>query len=301
MKQNKINPNNNLHLYGYINDVRYAETQKGTPLYFMTVATVGYNNSRDLHDVKITEVTPEMKEKLEALRQEFAEAKEKGVKADAHAVSLDGFLINRERPLGDTDKTYQPLQVIASASALDIDAKRGEWPVLDEKNEPKLDKEGKAVMEKERLNHATLAVNVISIDVKDDFAKLRVAQNYRAKDSDKEDHTFMNVTVSAKDIYTKKLFESIKNGEIGVGDFIRLEGQKKDNTYTATIDGKEVKKYDHNIRASKIAVISKKQAVTQTEEAAQKKEAKPAQAAAKAAKPAPKKATPKKKAAGPKL
>ena len=49
MKQNKINPNNNLHLYGYINDVRYAETQKGTPLYFMTVATVGYNNSRDLH------------------------------------------------------------------------------------------------------------------------------------------------------------------------------------------------------------------------------------------------------------
>ena len=290
MKENpKISKDNNQHLFGYINDVRIGETQSGKTMVNLDVATVnhGEKKPRSYHKVTITDATPEQIEKYKAIQAEFETAAKKNEKAPAHTISLDGPLVNRERNFKESEKTYQSLAVLAKAENVDLDVKRGK----------QLNAQGKEIQEP--MNRADLMVNIVSINVleNDKLAVVRAANNFRTKDS--EEHTFVDMLVSGKSLYSKNAYDAIVKGEYKVGDAVDVHGQVHDSTRTVTIDGKETKKYGNYLQLNGMSKHEFKKAQTETK--AQETKAAEAPKQEVKAEVKPKKKATSKKTAGPKL
>lgn len=292
MKETKKNLNNNVHLYGYINDVRINTLENGRTAVNLDITTMEaykdkageYQHKYSHHDATLFTSDAATVEKFSAVAADLkANEENKGVegyKPKNHTVSLDGMLVNRSNKFAESDKEYQTLAVVVREDSIDLDAKLAE-------NEPR--------------NRVDFSAYIAKVNVYEEskFAQLSMAHHFRPKDSEKEYTTWMNVRVDGKNPYTKNAYESIVKGEINIGDSVQVAGQLKDNTFESSLG----KKYGNVIDMGSVKMLKSKKA--QEQKAEQKPAEKPAEKAeakkAETKKAEPKKAQPKKKTSGQKI
>lgn len=260
--------NNNVHLYGYINDVRINPTDSGKTAINLDLVTLEtykdkesgeYQNRRTYHDVSMYTTDEKVIAKYKAVE---ADAKEniknrdvEGYKPKTHTVSLDGLLVSR----GDREHV-----VLVKPENAVLDVKQAENEVR---------------------NRADIVANIGTINLYEDkgFAVMSVAHHYRPEGAEKDSDTWLNVRVDAERQYSKETYKAIVAGDIKVGDFARLGGQIHNNRYT---DSKGNKKYEIALDLTSYEKIEKKQA--QAEKAAEKVEVKEDKVPAKKEAPAKK-------------
>lgn len=282
--------NNNIHLQGYINDVRMNEVGNGRTAINLDVATeVSFVKKNDKgEDVRVRPKTyhdvvlfAEDKALIEKFSQIAADVKNnnenrdvEGFKPTAHLVSLDGLLLNKTREIEYLDEnnepkmgTYRTVQVFVLPEKIAIDQKRGE---------------------KEVRNYAQVAGNIMDIKVYPDkkFATLQIMNHYK-KDDEHEFETALDVRISGSNPYTKKAYESLEKNEIGIGDFIRVGGQMKNNR---VVNNAGKTRYGMIMDMGSFELLRKREAKAET--AAEEQKAAPKQEPEKE----PKKATSKKAA-----
>ena len=280
MKETRKNLDNNVHLYGYINDVRINKLENGRTAVNLDVTTTEsykdgageYQQKYSHHDAALFTSDEAVVEKFSAIASDLKANREnkdvEGYKPKNHTISMDGMLVNRMKPYPDSDKEYQVLAVMVKEDSVDIDAKLAEG---------------------EKRNRVDFSANIAGINLYEDkkFATVSMARNYRPKDSDKEFTTWLDVRVDGKRPATKNLYEDIASGKVGKGDFVRVGGQLHDNTYENDLG----KRYGNVIDMSAFKVLKSHQA--QEQKVTEKPAEKPAE---KAAKKEAQKAAPKAKA-----
>lgn len=216
--------NNNVHLHGYINDVRMNSIDKDRTAINLDIATKEtykgtdgeFHNINTYHDGVLFTGNKELVKKFEAIAADLAANRENRDNAEykvkSHTVSLDGILVNRQNTIQGTDQKYDTLQVQIKESSLQLDAKQAE---------------------KEVRNRAEIVGNIASINLHEDkgFAVVTVMNHYRPEGSEKEFGTTLQVRVDAERKFSKPMYEAIQKGEMGVGDFIRVGGQLHNNNY----------------------------------------------------------------------
>ena len=277
MKQEVKKYNNNMHVYGFVNDIRMNDTESGKKAINLDVATLEsfkkedgtVQNIRTYHDVVM--YTDDKKviakyEKIAAALKKNAENKGvEGFEPEVHTVSLDGILVGK--------KDSRDLQVMAKPENVSLDVKQAD---------------------KEVRNRAEIVGNIASIDVypEKNFATMTVAHHYRPEGSKKEGEsidTFIPVRVSGARMYSKHTYDALVEGKLEVGDFIRVRGQLHNNNF----EKDEKKQYTMALDLNSSELIAKKGA-KQEQAAAKKPEAKQEAKPAKKVVPA-KKVTPRKK------
>lgn len=269
MKETKKNKNNNVHLYGYINNIRmneYEREGKKMTAINLDVATLEtfkkgdeFQNRRTYHDVSLFTDDKKTIKMFKDIEKDLAK---EGAKA--HTISMDGTLVNKE--------DSRDMRIIAKEDSIDVDVKQAD---------------------KEVRNRAELVGNVAAVNVFEDknFASVNIIHHFRPEGSDKEFETSMQVRVDGDRKFSKDTYEKLKSGEIGVGDFIKVGGQLHNNNYTK--EGEE-KVYSVALDLTSAEVIRKKG--EKKAEGVEKKAEAPKEKAAPKQKAEPKeKATPKKK------
>lgn len=280
MKQTKKNNNNDVHLYGFPNEVRINDANNGTKAINIDLVTIeNYKNEkgesqarRSFHDVVIFTDDKKLIKSFEKIAKNCeANAKNRdveGYERKTDTVSLSGILVNKDVKVKDSDKTYSTIQVLANPESVDVNVKQEE---------------------KEYRNVASLVGNIGSIDLHEDkkFAVVSIAHHYRPKDSEKENITWLTVRVNGDRKVGKELYEAIEKGDLKAGDFIRVGGQMHNNRFEDK-DGDT--RYVMTMDATRFQKLEKKQA--EAEKVEMKEEKAPAKKAA-AKKAQPKKAAPK--------
>lgn len=274
--QNKKNYNNNVHLHGFINDVRInpvnGDGRQAINLDIVTVENFQDKARKTYHDAVLFTDDKSIIKKFDKVAADCKKNAEnrgvEGYKNLTHTVSLDGVFINPENK--------QPYILIMS-DALKLDAKR-------EENEVR--------------NSATIVGNIGNIDIYPDkkFATLSVAGHYTPKEGQGEAQpNWVKVNVNGNRKVGGALYEAIEKGEVKKGDFVRVGGQLHNNNYG---EG-ENKVYGMALDVSRFEKIEKKAEKTEKAEAKKKVETKKAETkkAAPAKKAAAAKAQPVKKAA----
>jgi single-stranded DNA-binding protein len=288
MKETKKNLDNNVHLYGYINDVRINKLENGRTAVNLDVTTKEsykdgageYQQKYSHHDAALFTSDEAVVEKFSAIASDLKANREnkdvEGYKPKNHYISLDGMLVNRMKPYPDSDKEYQVLAVMVKEDSVDIDAKLAEG---------------------EKRNRVDFSANIAGINLYEDkkFATVSMAHDYRPKDSDKQFTTWLDVRVDGKRPATKNLYEDIVSGKVGKGDFVRVGGQLHDNTYENDLG----KRYGNVIDMSTFKVLKSHQA--QEQKAAEKPAEKAAKKEAQKAAPKAKAESKRKKTTGQKI
>ncbi len=283
MKETKKNSNNNAHLYGYINGVRMNDFNRGDKkmtainLDVVTLETFkkddSFQNKRTYHDVVLFTDNKELIDKFAAVGADVTANREnkdvKGYSPKTHTISVDGVLVNKENTIKGSDQTYDTLQFMASEASIDLDVKQAE---------------------KEVRNRAEIVGNIAKVNVYEEkgFATATVIHHYRPDDGEKDFETSMQIRVDGGRKFSQKTYEALKNGELGVGDFIRVGGQLHNNNF----ENEKGKRYGMALDVTSSELLHKK-AEKQEAKAEVKAEKKPAKK--EAAKAAPKKATSRKK------
>ncbi len=263
----KTSQNNTVHLQGYINGVRMNETQSGRTAINLNVATQERYQDKDqvwktrnsFHDVTLftddKETIAKFGKIAKDIEEKKANAEVKDFKPVNHTISLDGTLVNSENKLGD--QTYRSIQVIAKPESVDLDAKKAE---------------------KEVSNKAVLAGNIASVyvDKEKKFAVVALIHNFRPEGSDKEYKTSIDVRLSGDRKFSKETYDKLANGELGKGDFVRVQGQ----LHNTKREGEAGTRYGVTLDATGFDLLAKK--------AAKKEEVKEEKKSGKKAAPAPK-------------
>lgn len=269
MKENKKNPVNNQHIYGFIENVRFGETQDGKTGINMLVSTMNHSDKkpRSHHNVKMFTTDPEVIAQYKAVAADLEQPK---AERQEHRISLDGSVVNGTYQPKDADKPIETVEVLTRPDKVDLDAK---------------------LAENEKRNRLDLICKVGSINLSEEkgVAVVRVANNFYPSDSSKEKQTtWLTAYVNENSIYTKKAYEAIKKGEFKQGDSIVLGGQLHDRTKEIEVDGRKLHRNDgHYVNVTTFSRYVKKEAQTQAQEAAQaqKPAEKPAQKPAEAKTP----------------
>lgn len=294
---NKKN-DNNVHLYGFVNDVRISATEDGSRTFInVNLATYEqYKNKADekerkntFHTVNIATSDPAVIKQFKEVQAALANNQEnrdvEGFEPKVFTASVDGTLVTRENEKDGVK--YSNQMVVTNAENFTLGAKRQEG---------------------ESMNTASFKGNIANVEMHDGFAMISIATHYYAP-GESEIHTgetkpytektsFVKTRISEN--FRKETFNDLKNGKIGVGDFVEARGQMHNNNY---IDKNGVKRYGIVVDLNKLEVIAKKQNKEQTATAAKEQKEAPAQKEtakkdvkkAAAPKSAPKKATPNKK------
>lgn len=274
--------NNNAHLHGYINGILENDFD-GKKSFRIDLATIevfkdnagetqkkySYHNVSLLtDDKKLIKGLQTAKKDIEA---NLANREDADFKPKVHTATVDGTLVTRKNTAAD-GKVYYNNIVIADPETFQLDAKLGE---------------------KESRNRAEFKGNIASIDMHDTFAVISVATHYfipgegenfkGEKKPYTEATSYAETRINANRL--PKTFESLKNGEIAVGDLIEVRGQMHNNRF---VDGKETSQNKIVVDLNKVELVAKKG--QKKAEAEEKKEAPAKKTAAK-----PKKATPRKK------
>lgn len=283
MKQNQ---NNKVHIYGFINDVKVADTKTGAKAFFLDVTTreswpkdkedksKGNDSKSTYHKVSLVTDDKKAIKQLEKVAKDIennnANRETEGFKPKNHTASIDGTLVTRENTDEKTGVKYYNQLILTSVEGMALDTKQGE---------------------KESRNSAEFKGNIGDIDMKDGFAIISIAthyyapgeaENYKGETKPYHEETrYIRTKVNEK--FPKKIFEALKNGEIEVGDLISVKGQMHNNNYK---DKEGINRRNIIIDLRSVKLVAKKD---QKEEAAKEEKAE------KKAAPAPKKATPKKK------
>lgn len=295
MKKSKKNPDNNIHLYGFINDVNIQKTSSGRTAINLDVATLEQwtqngetKRRRTQHDVALFTEDKDVIAKFEAIAKDTAENAQnrnaEGYKPKVHTISLDGALVNDKRPFKGMDKTYQTVKVIAREDSIDLDV-------------PQVKGE-----EKEKRNHVEISANIadIYVDKEKEFAVLKVANNLHIKKDDQKESksTWLEVIINGNSPFAKEkaAYEAVVKGELKKGDFIKLSGMIHNrDEKDLLIDGTKTEKYGFVLAVSSMEVLDRKLDKSQKEETAHKA----APAEEKPAKQNKQKANSRKKSVGP--
>lgn len=300
MKQSKKNSDNNIHIYGFINDVNIQQTGSNRSAINLDVATLEQwtengeaKSRRTKHDVVLFTEDQDLIARFEAIGKDTAENAQnrnvEGYKPKVHTISMDGALVNDERPFKGLDKTYQTIKVIAREDSIDLDV-------------PQVKGE-----EKEKRNHVEISANIadIYVDKEKKFAALKVANNLHTKNGDSA--TWLDVNISGNSPFPKEkaAYEAIAKGELKKGDFIKLSGMIRNrDDKDLVIDGKKTEKYGFVLAASSMEKIERKLDKSQKEETAKKTapaETKPAKETKQTKQPKKTTANSRKKSTGPKV
>lgn len=275
---------NNVHLYGFVNDVRMSATEDGSKN-FININLATYeqytNNAGEkerkntFHTINLVSSDPEVIKQFEevrtALTNNYENREKEGFEPKVFKASVDGTLVTRENEK-DGIKYYNQV-VVANADDFRLGAKRQEG---------------------ESMNTASFKGNVANVDIHDGFALVSIATHYYAP-GESQIHTGETKPYTEKTSFVQariyesfrgETFQALKKGDIAVGDLIEARGQMHNNNYT---DKNGIKRYGIIVDLNKMNVIAKKQ--VKVEKEVEKK--------AETKKAAPKKATSNKK--GPKM
>lgn len=283
----KQRPNNNVHLHGFVNDVRINATEDGSK-HFVNVNLATYeqfkNNAGEkerkytFHNVNLVTSDPKIVKQFEEVRDALAnnyENREKeGFEPKVFKASVDGTLVTKENEK-DGIKYYNPM-VIANADDFKLGAKRQEG---------------------EAMNTATFKGNIANIDMHDGFALVSIATHYYAP-GESQIHTGETKPYTEKTSFVQtrinesfrpETFKAMKNGEIEVGDLIEARGQMHNNNYT---DKNGIKRNGIIVDLNNMNVLAKKQSqgVKEAEKKTETKKETATKKTAAAKKTAPKKA-----------
>ena len=274
--------NNAVHLHGFINEVRMNPVNdEGRMAINLKVCTHEQYTRKDengekatfdrptFHDVTIFTDDKKVIKQYAAIEKDLKSVDNK----KNHTVSLDGFLVQRERRVGDSDSTYNTVSIVAGQDRVSVDKPR-------EENEVR--------------NSATFVGNIGSVEIykEKNFAVVSMANHYKVEGLDEPQVTWLNVRVSGDRKFSKQAYEDLVSGKLGKGDFLRVGGQLHNNTF-----GEEgSKRYTMVLDLTRIEKLEKKEAekVEQEKAPAKKTETKKAVSAKKSAKTAAKKTETKK-------
>lgn len=295
MKQSKKNSDNNIHIYGFINDVNLQKTSSDRTAINLDVVTLEQwtekgeaKSRRSQHDVALFTEDKALIAKFEAIAKDTAEnAKNRnveGYKPKVHTISMDGALVNDERPFKGMDKTYQTIKIIAREDSIDLDVPQ--------------------VKGEEKRNHVELTANISEVYKNEEkkFAALKVANNLHTQKGSSA--TWLDVNINGNSPFPKEkaAYEAIIKGDLKKGDFIKLSGMMRNrDEKDLVIDGKKTDKYGFFLSASSIEKIERKLDKTQKEETSQKEAPAETKQAKQTKQPKKTPATSRKKAAGPKV
>lgn len=261
MAETKRKPNNQVHLYGFINDVRINPTESGKTAINLDVVTLEqykdrqsgeYQSRRTYHDVPMFTEDQKVVDQYKAVqadcKENAANREVEGYKPKNHTVSLDGIAIQ---------KGEQDIAILAKPENVRLDVKQ-------EENEVR--------------NRADIVGNIGSIDLFEDkgFATMSVAHHYRPEGAKEDSATWLKVRVDAERKYSKPAYEAILNGDLKKGDFVRLGGQLHNNRYT---NAQGEKKYSSALDLTSFEKIERKQAEAKTEKVEVKEDKAPAKKA----------------------
>ena len=264
---------NNVHLHGFVNDVRINPSKDGNKTFINTeLATYEqFTNNAGEKEKKWTKHTlntvtsdPAIIKQFEEMRDALANNQEnrgvEGFKPQTFTASVDGTLVTRENEK-DGVKYSNELVVV---NPEDFQLRRRE--------------------EGESMNTASFKGNIAKVDMYDGFALVTIGTHYYAP-GESQIHTGETKPYTEKTSFVKtrvnesfrgQVYNDLKDGKIGVGDFIEARGQMHNNNFT---DKNGVKRYGIVVDLNKLEVLAKKQNKEQTEAKAQKEA--PAQTAAK--------------------
>lgn len=252
MKETKKNNNNYVHLYGFINGIRMNEFDKdgkkmtAINLNVSTLETFKkddqFVNRRTYHDVSLFTDDKKTIKAFEAVSKNMENDK------GPQTISLDGTLINKE---GTND-----VRIIAKEDSIDLNAKQAD---------------------KEVRNRAELVGNIAAVNVYEDknFATVSLIHHFRPEGAEKEFETTLQVRIDGDRKFSKDTYEALKNGELGVGDFVKIGGQLHNNNYIK----EEEKVYGVALDLTSAELLHKK-GEKKAESVEVKAEAKPAKKAA---------------------
>ena len=279
MKETKKNVNNNIHLYGYINSVSMKESEvevklpdgtsekKTRTAINLNVSTLEqyqkdgkFVNDRTFHDVVLFTFDPET---VKAFQEVDKKIQSKEEKKREQTISLSGTMVNK--------KGSNEIRIIAKEDSIDLNVEQAD---------------------KEVRNRAELVGNIGSVKLYEDknFATVSLIHHFRPEDAEKELETTLQVRIDGDRKHSKDTYEALKNGELGVGDFVKVGGQLHNNNYMKD----EKKVYSTALDLTSAELLHKK-GEKKAESAEVKEEAKPAKkAAAKKAEAPAKKAETKK-------
>ena len=279
---------NKVHLYGFLNEIKSANDFEGKKSFLMDVATVenwqdnaeNWQSRTSYHTVSLLTGDKKIIKGLEKakvdLDNNIANRDTEGFKPKTHTVSLDGSLTTKKSTSDEGVEYFNPVAV-ADAESFKLDVKR---------------------QENEVRNRAELKGNIANIDMKDGFAKISIATHfYVPGESTNHKGETKPYTEVTKYIETKvdekrlpKTFAQLKNGELGIGDLVSVNGQMHNNRYKEKESGIYRDKVDIDLKGFNL-IAKKGEKKAQAEEKTEKK----AEAKKETKKAAPKKATPRKK------
>lgn len=260
-EKKKFLPNNNVHLYGFVNDVRMNSTETGRTAIGLDVVTLEQwkkdgetQTRRTYHDVSMfTDDKAVIDKYAEIAKDVKANAENRGVegyKPVTHTVSLDGILVNRQSRIGDkeNEETVRTVAVLANPDKVVLDRKQ---------------------QEEEVRNRADLKGNVASVSMHDGFAVISIANHFNPKDkkADKQE-TWLEVKVDAGRKLSKEAYQALEKGEIKKGDFIHVGGQLHNNNF----DTDAGKAYKVQLDLTTLTVLKQKQDLKEEVKAETKKD-----------------------------
>lgn len=278
--------NNQVHLHGYINDVKIIPFEGGRKNIIVDMATLeAFKDNKDemqrrytYHKVGVITKDKKFIKALEGVKADldanFENRETKGYKNKNHTATVDGVFCTRKNEKDGV--VYENNVIAAQPESFKLDTKLGE---------------------NEARNRAEFKGNIADIKTYDDFAVVTLATHYFAPTEDGqlvenfagemkpyiEKTSFVETRLNGN--RRSEDFEKIKSGEIAVGDLIEVRGQIHNNNYT---DANGVNRYKMAIDLNKVTVLAKKgQKATEAEAA--KEEVKVEKKAEKKATPARKK------------
>ena len=265
MKEYKKNPDNNVHVRGFINDVRINKTESGRTAINLLIGTTeqytdkvkGPQTIRTSHDATLFTENKELVKKFEGIADDLkandANREVEGYKPKVHTISAGGPMVMDPHPFKDMDKTYERAKILLIEDSIDLDVPQAK---------------------EEKRNRIDLAVNIGNVTLHEDkqFAIVSAARNLH-KEGVANDPDWIELKVSGKSPFKgeKEAYEKLVNGDLKKGDFIRVGGMLKNNNFEVEIDGKKAMKYGSRIDVSSVTKIQKKQAQAETKEAEVKK------------------------------
>ena len=266
---NKEYKSNAAHLHGFLNKVRVNPTfEDGNTAIDLRVTTYesfkkdGENNRRYTdHDVRFITSDENKVKEYQALQKsldDYDALRKSGKKdierPDPHKITIDGHLVVNNYTREDGTKVYTN-RIIADEKDVLLDAKR---QVIDDKKEP--------------MNSISIAGNIASIKMFDNFAIMSVALHYAVPKGSKGGREVNFVNADGKEVsYTemtnyvntrinenrhKEEFAALKNGELEVGDKIAIKGQMHENDYSN--EEKKSENYGIVIDIASLSLIRKK-------------------------------------------
>lgn len=241
---------NNVHLYGFLNEIRRNTAPDGKTMYNLAVTTVENYKAADgtpqakytNHNVSIASDDKAFDAKMKEFNDDFLQNKEQTNKK-THTISLDGtFTVSK----GSNGKTYYGIS--AKTDDVKFDVKQ---------------------QEKEVRNSAELKGTISNIDFPEKdgsrlgFANVTIATHYYAPGESEnfkgevkpytEMTSFVPVRIDEK--MMPKTYEDLISGKIEVGDLIAVRGQIHNNNYK-NAEGETV--YRMVVDLKKAELIAKK-------------------------------------------